>query len=235
MIKSNPVVAIPTPVLLNYSKFISDREFLALLHVAATGDGKEGLMTAATNMGYKDIGPLMGLLNSMAERGYIIIEKHTIDVQPLWAMCHMPPQPVEIKPAKKENSHYRLGGAVKQYSNCTNLHALANVIKPLLLKYTEEQIYIAYRLLPIVRDKVARMTPENKLIEVILTLLVLLEGEVDDLKTYVNYCYTMQHAKNPNNPVKYWDLLNWFDRWVELGKPHSQVSNNVTIDDLMSI
>lgn len=235
MIKPNSILAIPTDVIVNYSKFISDKEFLAILHVGATGAGKDGLIAAAANMGYKDTGPLMNLLKDMASRGYITIDKDGVDVMPLWTMCQTPTKPLEPKPTlKKENTHYRLGGAVKQYSNYNNLHRLAGVIKPLLSRYCEEQIYTAYTILPTIRDKVARMTPEDKLVEAVLILLNLLEGEIDDLKAYVNYCYTMQQTKNPNNPIKYWDLVNWFDRWVELGKPQAQTSGNVTVDDLMN-
>lgn len=226
MITNNPVLAIPKKVLFNYKSYITDTEFLALLHLlAAEAPGRKGFAEAAKSMGYADTGAFSRLINSMAEKGAIIVTSYTVDVGPLWTNCIGESSQVEIKAAKKDNTHYKIAAGLLDKTNYKNVHGLAGLVKRLLQEFESEQIILAYEVLPDVRNCIIQTTKEEDLVRAIITLLNKITPT--EVVSYAEYCYTTSTARNTTWIPNHYQLINWLDRWLELGKPTGPTSSKV--------
>lgn len=79
---------VPDYVIRNYKSHITDKELILLMTLQCIPiNGKASWALAAEYMGYTSIGPVQKMLNGMAARGIVCLDKYNVDATPLWDTC----------------------------------------------------------------------------------------------------------------------------------------------------
>jgi len=237
MLIAPEIVSIPISLLTHYHHFISDKEFLVILHLQGIAtSGKASFETVAERLEYKSIKGVNNAVKNMVERGVVKYgnNKYVVDANPLYASCQDMQEKVEVelaKPKEKKVKEVRVeygiaAGIVKEFNELqvhkSTLHQIASSMKGYLdLGMSEEDVFDlflwSYRYQTLISDGV---NARNNAIKPFIGT----NTPEEDFKAFLYYAesLTNRHMKKGELRNKVFCnkiTLENYGIWSDLGKP----------------